>query len=192
MVSLTVVGGAGAGCGGAPPDDDDLDGDADCQRSWGLRDGTTGLCWQDPPEASYMDWEQAIAWCDELTVGGASDWRLPNIEELASLLRGCDDGTIGSASTESSCTLLPEGCAAEDACVDQAACGECSYYEGPAADGCYWEGALTGACTNAYWSASTDGGNGINPWFVTFGNGSVGGPGTATSVFHVRCMRGGG
>ena len=184
---LMALGLIGAGCGDPPADDDDVD----CLRSWGLRDDTTDLCWEDPPDARNMDWQQATAYCDELDAGGASDWRLPDIGELVSLLRGCDDGEIQSLSTNSSCAMVPEGCVAADTCVDQADCGECEYYAGPAVDGCYWKSGLTGACTNAYWSASTDGGNGVNPWFVTFGNGGVGGHGPPTSVFLVRCVRGG-
>ncbi len=178
-------------CGAACGDESPGDADAECLASWGLRDDATDLCWQNPPAASYLDWEQAAAHCDELDVGGASDWRLPDIGELVSLLRGCDDGSMESSNTTSSCTMVPEGCVPDDACVDHASCAECEYYEGPAEDGCYWRNGLLGACTNVYWSASTDGGNGVNPWFVDFGAGGVGGQGPPSSVFLVRCVRGG-
>ncbi len=177
----------GAGCGDNQPDDTDVH----CLRTWGLRDTATDLCWQDPPEARNLDWQQATAYCDELTAGAATDWRLPDIDELVSLLRGCDDGVIQSSGTASSCAMVPAECAVVDTCVDHVSCGECEYYQGPALDGCYWMSGLTGACTNVYWSASTDGGNGVNPWFANFGNGGVGGHGPPSSVFLVRCVRGG-
>ncbi len=167
-----------------PPDDDDVR----CAGASGLRDTATDLCWQDPPAASYMEWPQATEYCDQLELGGVSDWRLPDIDELISLLRGCDDGAVGSSSTTSSCAMVPADCSAADTCVDHVSCAECDYYQGPESDGCYWMRGLTGACTNVYWSASTDGGNGVNPWFANFGNGAVGGHGPPSSVFHARCV----
>ncbi|MCO4772722.1 MAG: DUF1566 domain-containing protein [Deltaproteobacteria bacterium] len=171
---------------------DDDDSDPNCLGTWGLRDIATGLCWQNPADTSYMDWQQATEYCAELEVGGALDWRVPDIGELVTLLRGCADGATDSSTTNSTCTMLPQGCVPADICVDHESCGECEYYEGPASDGCYWKSGLAGSCTNAYWSSSTAGGNGVNPWFVTFGNGAVGGGGPPSSAFLVRCVREGG
>ena len=41
-----------------------------------------------------MTWEQAVAYADSLTLGGASDWRLPFGKELFSLV---DESTINPA-----------------------------------------------------------------------------------------------
>jgi len=49
-----------------------------------VTDNTTGLIWQDNETVS-MPWENAINYCESLTLGGYSDWRLPNINELRSI-----------------------------------------------------------------------------------------------------------
>lgn len=33
-----------------------------------------------------MDWKDALAYCEELTSAGHSDWRLPNAKELQSIV----------------------------------------------------------------------------------------------------------
>ena len=49
-------------------------------------DGATGLAWQ-ADVATALRWEGALAHCEELVLGGADDWRLPNVAELRSLVR---------------------------------------------------------------------------------------------------------
>lgn len=51
-----------------------------------VHDTFTRLQWQDNTTASGLNWEQAIRYCDELTLGGYRDWRLPNINELNSIV----------------------------------------------------------------------------------------------------------
>ena len=46
-----------------------------------VTDNHTGLVWQQA-ESATMTWEQALAYAESLTLGGHSDWRLPNIKEL--------------------------------------------------------------------------------------------------------------
>jgi hypothetical protein len=50
-----------------------------------VADGVTGLKW---PQNIKDDvcWQEALTYCGNLEFGGYSDWRLPNINELASLL----------------------------------------------------------------------------------------------------------
>lgn len=50
-----------------------------------VRDGASSLTWQQQDDGTQRTWEQAIAYCEGLTLGGASDWRLPNVKELASI-----------------------------------------------------------------------------------------------------------
>lgn len=52
-----------------------------------ITDMTTGLMWQQR-ESKAMTWEQALAYCESLDLGGYGDWRLPNIRELFSLVDG--------------------------------------------------------------------------------------------------------
>lgn len=47
-------------------------------------DERTGLEWADQSLVSKT-WTEALAYCDSLTYGGYSDWRLPNIKELNSI-----------------------------------------------------------------------------------------------------------
>ena len=48
-------------------------------------DGTTGLQWQD--DAVYsLTWTAAIEHCEDLSLDGHSDWRLPNLNELTSIV----------------------------------------------------------------------------------------------------------
>ncbi|HMK49858.1 MAG TPA: DUF1566 domain-containing protein [Thermodesulfovibrionales bacterium] len=49
-----------------------------------VTDSNTGLMWQQGEDRS-MSWEEAISGCERLSLGGHSDWRLPNIKELESL-----------------------------------------------------------------------------------------------------------
>ncbi|MEI6871569.1 MAG: sulfatase-like hydrolase/transferase, partial [Verrucomicrobiota bacterium] len=49
-----------------------------------ITDLDTGLMWTQLP-ASARTWEQALTYAENLTLAGASDWRLPNIKELQTL-----------------------------------------------------------------------------------------------------------
>lgn len=50
-----------------------------------VTDTVTGLMWQQT-EAGEMTWEKAIDYCETLKLGGYDDWRLPNINELQSIV----------------------------------------------------------------------------------------------------------
>ncbi|MDK2956428.1 MAG: hypothetical protein PWQ57_1924 [Desulfovibrionales bacterium] len=52
-------------------------------RTMVVKDATTGLVWQrDWGSAGTPNWENALSYCEGLTLGGWTDWRLPNINEL--------------------------------------------------------------------------------------------------------------
>ncbi len=64
-----------------------------------ISDNKSGLAWQD----DYSDnggsiksatWQDALIYCEELTLGGQNNWRLPNIRELKSIV---DDTKYDSA-----------------------------------------------------------------------------------------------
>lgn len=50
-------------------------------------DTRTGLVWQDDATAASTTatWANAITTCENLVLGGYTDWRLPNINELKSI-----------------------------------------------------------------------------------------------------------
>ncbi|MCI5125084.1 MAG: DUF1566 domain-containing protein [Candidatus Electrothrix sp. AR5] len=67
-----------------------------------VTDQTTGLTWRQQFEDTNSDgvistpatsfdhdavtWQEALAWCEQLTADGKSDWRVPNIRELRSII----------------------------------------------------------------------------------------------------------
>ena len=53
-----------------------------------VTENQTGLQWQDNADVSNVtkDWVGAINYCENLTLDGYSDWRLPNINELKSIV----------------------------------------------------------------------------------------------------------
>jgi len=55
-----------------------------------VTDNITGLEWQDDSIGSPMNWKSAIDNCEALSLGGHEDWRLPNINELTSLVDGIE------------------------------------------------------------------------------------------------------
>ena len=48
-------------------------------------DLNTGLMWK-RGESPDKNWEEALRYCEEMDLAGYSDWRLPNIKELATIL----------------------------------------------------------------------------------------------------------
>jgi hypothetical protein len=51
-----------------------------------VSDNCTGLMWQkDTAPGTYM-WQQALQYCETLSLAGQSDWRLPNVRELQSIV----------------------------------------------------------------------------------------------------------
>ena len=50
-----------------------------------VMDLVTGLLWQKSYQTGRT-WSQALAYCEALTYGGFSDWRLPNVLELSGLI----------------------------------------------------------------------------------------------------------
>lgn len=71
-----------------------------------VTDEATGLTWAKvdsghlkagDTEDGTLNWEQALRWCEDLEYAGHSDWRLPNVKELQSLV----DYTRSPDTTES-------------------------------------------------------------------------------------------
>ena len=51
-----------------------------------ISDRATGLMWQQADDGQMRDWEAALAYAENLELGGYDDWRLPNAKELQSIL----------------------------------------------------------------------------------------------------------
>jgi hypothetical protein len=51
-----------------------------------ITDKLTGLMWVRNPDATTRTWQQALDFANSLGLCGATDWRLPNVNELESLV----------------------------------------------------------------------------------------------------------
>ncbi len=154
--------------------------DGDDSRTDGDSTNVVGLVWQDPPAGDSMEWQDAIDYCDDLSLDGHSDWRLPSISELRSLIRGCPDTvTGGTCGVTDSCT--------DSSCWSQSNCWSCSGDAGPA-DGCYWPDEMEGPC-RWYWSSSPVEDDGYEAWVVSFDSGHVNYYGVDNGYYRVRCVR---
>ncbi len=50
-----------------------------------ISDFNTGLMWEEIPIPTGLTYEEAIAYCDSLSLGGYEDWRMPSLKELFSI-----------------------------------------------------------------------------------------------------------
>lgn len=51
-----------------------------------IEDKATSFIWQKKDSGKKLNWEQALKYCEDLTLAGRSDWRLPNAKELQSIV----------------------------------------------------------------------------------------------------------
>ena len=162
---------------------DDGGGTADLTTCWS--DATTGLCWQDPPRdsiANGVGLAEATSYCASIGDG----WRVPTVDELRSLVRGCDWLETGGG-----CALTDPGClnSAGD-CL--AGCDtEATWGDGPGQDGYYQPAELAAIGGNEMVSASRDesptcGDDCVGAWYLDFRSCSVG---TSDGFSSVRCVR---
>ena len=80
-----------AGYTGTGGEDADVDGTSKSYTNSSCGTGTvgddyTGLCWQWDDYDTTRTWEQALTYCNDLELGGHADWRLPNRNELITML----------------------------------------------------------------------------------------------------------
>jgi len=64
-----------------------------------VTDIATGLTWMQADNGIGVNWGEALAYCEALTLNGMDDWRLPNIKELQSIVdySRSPDGTDSAA-----------------------------------------------------------------------------------------------
>ncbi len=161
--------------------DSDTDGETnpDCDGTGLWYDSSSGLCWQESNRKLRLDWQSAINHCDTLSLGSYSDWRMPEIQELTSLIRGCESRN---------CEVTDPDCLS-DICIDGPNCDYCNDLEGPGLRGCYWDAALSGSCdVTHFWSSSTAASRSDLAWYVYFDNGEVH-RGGKDNIRLVRCVR---
>lgn len=142
-------------------------------------DPETGLTWSSKaPEPKT--WEDADAYCNELTEGGYTNWRLPKISELRTLVKDCaateSGGTcnisdIGSSNTLSSSSLA-QSCYNECTGGDDFVSGQYSRLGDDI----------------AFWSSSADSANSDYVWYLNFYYAQIYYT-SKTSNLNVRCVR---
>ncbi len=108
-----------------------------------VTDQATSLMWQQGDSGSGMIWEDGLDYCEDLTLAGQSDWRLPNAKELQSIVDySRSPGTTSSAAIDPVFGVTPI----------QNEAGQTDYP-------CYWTGT-----THADWR-----GGGAGAAYVAFG-----------------------
>lgn len=148
-------------------DDDDSSGDDDDDSDFTCdgdvcTDSISGLMWQNEDEP-VTDWDAAISYCENLELGGYSDWRLPTISELRSLVRDCPETETGG-----SCGVTDD-CLDHEDCYDHDLCNSCEWNSGPGPDGQNWPAGLLGGGWY-HWSSSEYSGdyyNAYEAWAIT-------------------------
>jgi hypothetical protein len=146
--------------------------------SW--TDPQSGLTWQVKPTGGLLQWTSAKYHCLGLSLVGGG-WRLPNIDELRSLIRGCPSTQVGS----DNCSVQDGGCL-DSPCSAQGLCEPCPEGDGPA-EGYYWPDEVVGG-NSKYWSSSGVSDVNYSVWTVGFLTGSVE-VYSISSVSPVRCVR---
>ena len=118
--------------------------DCDCTYYTVWCDSETDLCWQDPQKDAY-DFEDpgliqpdAKRYCEELVMGGYDDWRLPDIDEMRTVIDGNPPTETGG-----DCPMT-EGSPRDD--MGDEACGPIEPCGGPGIGNCYWIPEFTGTC----------------------------------------------
>ncbi|MBR6244405.1 DUF1566 domain-containing protein [bacterium] len=91
-------------------------------------DAETDLIWSGKAPNS-MQWKAAVSYCDDLTEGGYSDWHLPNISELRTLIQNCRTNEM----PDGSCGIIDTGdpstsCLSYSDCWIWDTCCSCDYY----------------------------------------------------------------
>lgn len=128
------------------------------------------LIWSDR-SSNKMNWNRAKEYCENLTEGGYTDWRLPNIDELRTLIQN-HSGT----QTGGSCPISEKAgrLARDDRTSD------CNSRNG--------SNFSKLGDTGWFWSSSTLSGNTVYAWYVNFDFGDVL-YSSKTYNYIVRCVR---
>ncbi|MBP5436199.1 DUF1566 domain-containing protein [bacterium] len=149
------------------------------QYSCGGKDTSSSLTWSTKAPNS-MSWNDAVSYCDDLTESGYSDWGLPNISELRTLIQNCSQNEM----PDGSCGVIDTGdpstsCLSYSDCWTSETCGSC------ASDSTGGHSKFKE--TGWFWSSSLLSDDSSYAWFVSFDHGGV--SGSIGSYNNVRCVR---
>lgn len=143
--------------------------------------------WEDPETKlmwstkvlNPMDWSTSVSYCEDLEEGGYSDWRLPTIDELRTLIRNCTN-----TEPDGDCRVTDDGCLKES-CAKY--CG-CDYRSGN--NGAYYS-KIGDDGDVLLWSSSTRSDKTSYAWTVRFAGGGVSSYDKSYKYddFKARCVR---
>ena len=130
-----------------------------------------------------MYWDDAVVYCHNLTECGYSDWRLPNINELRTLIKNCP-----GSQTDGSCAVRDSACLSSSCWSGDC---RCEYREN---NGGYY--SKLGDDDNVLlWSSSTESDT-DGAWYVNFESAGVGNvnwifhePNNILEDYNARCVR---
>ena len=138
------------------------------------------LEWQKEPSESYMKWSAAVSYCENLNYDSKTDWRLPNINELRSLIVNCPVNEFGGE-----CGISDP----KNLIISSVEC-KCGNTGGPFS-------AINNETTSEnyfgmMWSNSTKSDETGFAWVIQYSDGSVGFVEKETTDTYVftRCVRG--
>jgi hypothetical protein len=141
-------------------------------------DYSTKLTWQATPLPKQVTWQEAKDFCEATTSGGHTDWRLPTISELRTLMDGCPyTATNGACKVTDSCT--------NTSCWNQQICMKCDIERRWGK--CKWTKKMGKPCSLT-WSSKIIGNYQKQAWAVDFSVGNIRGW-KRTGTTHVRCVR---
>jgi hypothetical protein len=141
-----------------------------------IKDKVTGLMWQQATAPGTYDWQDALEYCENLQLANYTDWRLPTILELSTLV----DSSIASPGPTIDTTYFPGA-------------GSSYYWSStPLAeqpDGAWAVGFATGFIYHAYDSSETSSvravrGEPVTGSFVDNGDGTI--TDTSTGLMWVK------
>ena len=151
-------------------------------------DSSTGKCklWKDPNSnltwsslktykndgTTYgLTWDETVSYCNNLSEGGSSNWRLPNIDELRTLIQNCPATETGGE------------CGVTDSCLSYSECWNNACY------GCGSNSSSKLGDTNTnLWSSSVLSDDSDYAWLVSFASGGVN-VSSKSGTYSVRCVR---
>ena len=81
-----------------------------------VQNQTGNLQWSNKSQ-NTMGWYSAVKYCKELNEGGHNDWRLPDIDELRTLIKQCPKTETGGE-----CKVNAESCCLSTACWQENSC----------------------------------------------------------------------
>ena len=119
-----------------------------------------GILYWSSKAPQKMNWDEALNYCKNLDEGGYNDWRLPNIDELRSLVKNCPNSQIGGK-----CNVTQE-CLYWGKCNRN--CDDCRRIENSSYSKLGYSGW--------FWSSSNRADDADYAWYLDFDNGRISSP----------------